>query len=495
MRLRLSVLPCLLLSLATGACHAAPEPAATSPADWNGVAKRDVQFAIDVLRRSHVGAIAGQYDIVASLETSSRSALLEAEQAKTERDYKRTLARLIFSVADPHTGINLQQSKIRAWNGLVLDRAGDLYRVAWSEPGWPHPLPPVNAVAQSCDGVWTGSFLKFGVTPFIPYGAEFPAAASTAARQAMFDNGLVVPPKQCTFALPDGSMRSYELPLREASEIGDERLQKIRRQFIAKARPPGLYPLADGMHWVGMPDFNGAKSGPAYEKLYPELEKLHKANWIVFDLRGNGGGDSSWGSRALNALYGKDYSAQLGELPAYAKLLIADQATIKLYQQYATSPDFAATRDESESILRKLEAGMAKGDKLVQVYGSTAESNASIAAKVRQRPGGPRIAAVIDRNCFSSCMNFLQQLRGIGDTVVLGETTWGYSPTGEINRFDLPSGNGALFIPSALYSSAQATREPFVPDLAYPGDLTDDERLMKWVAAELAKLKPGQKPR
>jgi hypothetical protein len=290
-------------------------------------------------------------------------------------------------------------------------------------------------------------------------------------------------------------MRSYELPLREASEIGDERLQKIRRQFIAKARPPGLYPLADGMHWVGMPDFNGAKSGPAYEKLYPELEKLHKANWIVFDLRGNGGGDSSWGSRALNALYGKDYSAQLGELPAYAKLLIADQATIKLYQQYATSPDFAATRDESESILRKLEAGMAKGDKLVQVYGSTAESNASIAAKVRQRPGGPRIAAVIDRNCFSSCMNFLQQLRGIGDTVVLGETTWGYSPTGEINRFDLPSGNGALFIPSALYSSAQATREPFVPDLAYPGDLTDDERLMKWVAAELAKLKPGQKPR
>ncbi len=495
MRLRLSVTPSLLLCLAAGASHAAPEAATTSPADWTALATRDVQFAVDALRRNHAGAIAGQYDIVASLETSSRSALLEAEQATTERDYRRTLARLIFSFADPHTSVNLNQLKIRAWNGLVLDRSGDQYRVVWSEPGWPHPLPPVNAVAQSCDGVWTGSFLKFGVAPFIPYGAEFPAAASTAARQAMFDNGLVIPPKQCTFALPDGSVRAYALPLREASEIGDEHVQKMRKQFIAKARPPGLYPLARGMHWVGMPDFNGAKSGPAYEQLYPELEKLHKANWIVFDLRGNGGGDSSWGSRALEALYGKEYSRQLGELPAYAKYLIADQATIGLYKHYATAPEFAASRDEFGAALRKLEAGMANGDKLVQVYGATAAEHAATAAKVRQRPSGPRIAAVIDRNCFSSCMNFLQQLRGIGDTVVLGETTWGYSPTGEINRFELPSGKGTLFIPSALYSSTQATREPFVPDLAYPGDMTDDDRLMKWVAAELARLKSGRKPR
>jgi hypothetical protein len=311
----------------------------------------------------------------------------------------------------------------------------------------------------------------------------------------MFDNGLVVPPKECAVVMPNGSVRSYALPLRPVSEIGEERLQQVVRRFAPKARPPGLYPLANGMHWVGMPDFNGAKSGPAYEKLYPELEKLRSEKWIVFDLRGNGGGDSSWGSRALSALYGKEYGEQLSGVPSYAKYLIASQATIDLYKHYATAPEFAASREEFEQVLVKLEASVKNGEKLVKVEGTAREDNAALAEKVRRRPRGPRLAAVIDRNCFSSCMNFLQQLRGIGDAVVLGETTWGYSPTGEINRFELPSGKGALFIPSALYSSLQATREPFVPDLAYQGDMADDQRLMKWVAGDLARLKPGQKPR
>lgn len=488
MPFRLPVLPSLLLSLTA---HAATPTASTAPAtDWSAIATRDVHFTIDALRHSHAGAVAGQYDVTAALENGARSALLEAEQAKTERDYKRTLARLIFSVADPHTNINLQQKTIIGWTGLVLDRVGDQYRVVWSEPGWPHPLPPANAVAQSCDGIWTGSFLKFGVAPFIPYGAEFPAAASTAARQAMFDNGLVVPPKQCAFVLPDGSVRNYALPLRPTPDIGEQRLQQVVRRYAPKARPPGLYPLASGMHWIGMPDFNGVTSGPAYEKLYPELEKLRADKWIVFDLRGNGGGDSSWGGRALQALYGKGYGEQLSGVPSYAKYLIASQATVDLYKHYASAPEFASSREESERALRKLEESLKNGDKLAQVYGTSMEENVALLEKVRRRPGGPRVAAVIDRNCFSSCMNFLQQLRGIGDTVVLGETTWGYSPTGEINRFELPSGRATLYIPSALYASLQATREPFVPDIAYHGDMGDDEGLMKWVRAELARMKP-----
>jgi hypothetical protein len=87
---------------------------------------------------------------------------------------------------------------------------------------------------------------------------------------------------------------------------------------------------------------------------------------------------------------------------------------------------------------------------------------------------------VIDRNCFSSYMNLLQQLRAISDTVVLGEPTWGYSPYGEIAGFDLPSGNGALYIASALYDSPQATRAPLEPDLAYRGNMADDAALATW---------------
>jgi hypothetical protein len=86
-------------------------------------------------------------------------------------------------------------------------------------------------------------------------------------------------------------------------------------------------------------------------------------------------------------------------------------------------------------------------------------------------------------------MNFLQQLQAMGDTVVLGEATIGYSPFGEIARYDLPSGRGAIYIPSAIYRTATATREPFVPDYAFSGSMADEDALQKWVNTTLDGVK------
>jgi hypothetical protein len=249
------------------------------------------------------------------------------------------------------------------------------------------------------------------------------------------------------------------------------------------------------MHLVGMPNFDGARSGAAYEKVYGELARLRDAQWIVFDLRGNGGGNSAWGTRALQALYGDQYGELLSDTPAYHKALVASQATIGALRTFANAPENVKQREVFLNFVQRLETAVQKGEPLAVVDDSSEAENRALLAKVRQRPGGPRLAAIIDRNCFSSCMNFLQQLRAIGDTVVLGEPTKGYSPYGEINRFELPSGNGALYVASALYASPQATREPFVPDLAYRGNMADDAALTTWVAATLAKTRPGQKPR
>lgn len=60
---------------------------------------------------------------------------------------------------------------------------------------------------------------------------------------------------------------------------------------------------------------------------------------------------------------------------------------------------------------------------------------------------------------------------------------------GEIARVALPSGRGTLSIPSALYVTAQATREPFVPDHPYAGRMRDDEALTAWVGRTLDGLK------
>lgn len=530
MPVRLPALPCLLLSVATATSHAATpaiapaaapaiaassaavpasSPAATAvaaaaatpaataaaapAANWNAIARQDMQFAIDTLRSSHAGVVGGKLDASAPLDSGAQAALIEAGQVQTERDYKRAMVRFIASFGDPHTSVQVKL-KTEAWTGVVLDRIDGQYRVVWSEPGWPTALPPVNAIAQSCDGVWVGTYLKTSVAPFSTRSMEYALAASDHARDMMFDNGLGWAPQRCTFTLPGGGARSFDLPLRPVADVGAQRIADVQKKYAAVARPTGLYPLAKGMHVASMPNFDGAESGAAYEKMYGELAKLRGAQWIVFDLRGNGGGNSDWGNRALKALYGEQYGEQLGEMASYGKRLIAAPATVTLFRRFADAPENAASRQELLGVVQRLESARQQGAPMAVLEDATAADNLALGAKVRQRPGGPRLAAIIDRKCFSSCMSFLLQVQAIGDTVVLGEPTLGYSPYGEIAGFKLPSGKGALGIASALYDSRQATREPFVPDLAYPGNMADDAALTKWVAATLAKTRPGQKP-
>lgn len=465
--------------------------ASAAATDWSAVAQADMKFAIDAVRSSHAGAVSGQIDVTAPLEAGSRAGMIEAANAKTEQDYRRALVRFINGFGDPHTAIQLRLAT-RAWTGVVLDQVDGGYRVIWSEPDWPHRLPPRGATVQSCDGVWIGTYLKSNVAPFSNQSLEYATTPSALARVSMFDIGLGWTPQRCTFQLAGGVVRDYALPLRAIEDgIGQERLRQVQRRYTAKASAVGLTPLAKDQQWVGMPDFNGGTSADAYQNLYRQLAALKQAKWIVFDLRGNGGGDSSWGNRALQALYGQAYGEQLGSTSSYVKSQIASPAAIALLQRYASLPQFAAAKPMFDDSIAKMQAALARGEPMARVEESSPEQAAALAAAVRTRPSGPRIAAVIDRGCFSSCMNFLQQISAIGDTVVLGEPTIGYSPYGEIGPYQLPSGNGAITLPSAIYRGAQATREPFLPAYRYHGDMADEAGLKAWVKATLAAIEPA----
>ena len=462
------------------------EPVTT---DWAAAARQDMQFAIDAIRTRHAGSVSGKIDVLDALESGARAGVLDADKVQTQQDYRRAMARFINGFGDPHTGINLHL-KTLGWTGVVLDRIDGQYRVVWSEPNWPNALPPKGAIVQSCDGVWIGTYLNAEVAPFINHSEEYPTSPSEFARQTMFDMGLGWTPKQCTFTLADGSRKSYDLPSQAVpGGVSEERIGEVQKHYRAAAKPVGLYALAADKRWVGMPNFDGRVSGAAYEQLYSQLAKLSKSGWVIFDLRGNGGGDSALGNRALKALYGDAYGEKLGDNAAYAKYVTADQATIDLYKKYSSAPEFATSREGLLKDVEKLEKARTAGDKMALFDGTTETEALALAAQIRTRPSGPRIAAVIDRRCFSSCMNFLQQIESMSDTVVLGEPTVGYSPYGEINRFNLPSGNGWIQIPSAVYSTFQAPREPFMPTIAYSGNVADDEALMKWVNATLTPLK------
>ena len=476
----------LLLALCAAGAASAAEPAVS---DWAALAQRDIAFAGAAMASKHAGVAAGDPSVTVPLETGLRAGLAEAGNVGGKQDYQRLMMRFIAGFGDPHTNIDVGQS-IRGWTGLVLDLVDGRYRVALAEPGWPSALPPAGAIVDGCDGVWFGSYLKTQVAPFVTDSVEYPSAFSTLAQKSMLDWGLGWTPKACAFTLPDGSRKTYALPLQNLADApAVAHARAALRVARAGAKPVGLTPLGPGRSWVGMPSFDGAREGAAYEALYPKLAALPKSGWVVFDLRGNGGGNSAWGRRALAALFGDAFAARLAKAGGAEKYLVADENSAALLKHYIAAPEFASSREETKADLAKVEAAMRAGEKLALVSG---EPGAAARPLVQvARPAGPRIAAVIDRNCFSSCMYFLQRIRAIDDSGVLGEATIGYSPFGEISEVALPSGQGKLYIPTALFKTAQGTRQPFVPDLAYAGNMADDAALQRWIGATLDKLGAG----
>jgi hypothetical protein len=478
---------------ATALCATAAQaaaPAAPAVSDWAAAARRDIEFAATTMAAQHAGVAAGVPSVTVPLETGVRAGLAEAANVRDAQDYRRLMMRFIAGFGDPHTGIDLHQST-SGWTGLVIDRVDGTYRVVWSEAGGPSALPPTGATAESCDGVWFGTYLKTQVAPFFSDSVEYPTTFSTLAQQSMLEQGFGWTPKTCVFALADGSRKTYTLSMRSLEDApASARLDNALRTAHAEAAPVGATPLGSGKAWGGktwggMPSFGGARHGAAYEALYAKLAALPRSGWVIFDLRGNSGGDSSWGTRALAALFGQAFADRVAEAGERQEYMVANANTAALLKHYIARPEFAASKTEMTADLAKVEAATRAGEKMALVKGERGAAAQPIA--LAKRPHGPRIAAVIDRNCFSSCMNFLQQIRAIDDSVVLGEATIGYSPFGEISAVPLPSGQGTLFIPTAQFKSSQPTRAPFVPDMPYLGNMADDAALQRWIATTLHK--------
>ena len=455
--------------------------------DWAAVSAKDISYAVELIRKKHIGSVSGHLNVTEPLLRGEAVALAEAAKAKSQQDYLRLMSRFFSSFGDPHTAIDLDLKRT-GWTGLIIDQVDGQFRVVWSEKNWPTALPAHGAIVQSCDGVWIGTYLQNKVMPYLSHAPEYPTSMSESARGMMMEGGLGLVPSHCVFSTPDGSPKDYQLSVLTFATDGNtsaSHLLEAERSIIPVARKVAVYTMEPDMHWVGMPSFGVSDGGKAYEQVYAELEKLKQDKWIVFDLRGNGGGSSSWGNRALVPLFGKSYSEQLAELGGLAKYMVATQDTLDFLRKYAADPNFAAAKAALEALVPKIELAMAQGHKLALVGGNDDSDPYSAKAGLKQKPAGPRIAAVIDRHCFSSCMNFLQQLKAIPDTVVLGEPTIGYSPYGEIAAYALPSGKGQVYIPGAYYKVAEATREMFVPDIPFTGNLADDARLMQWVGITL----------
>lgn len=375
--------------------------------------------------------------------------------------------------------------------GWVVVPRGDAYEVRASAPEWPVPLPPLGSRLLGCDGRSVDALLR-DVAPFSDRRGLVSGRGSLArqlSRLTLRSRAL----QRCDFAAADG--RRIALDVRYEGLSWDQWWGWFIDPLAeGKLDARNRYEFTDGVLWIQAANFKLAPNQvPELQSMLDALPTLRDVRAIVFDTRGNGGGDSSVGDRIFEAATGGLEFDRTGidELPVvHAQVRISDLALTGA-QQFVERrrAQYGAGSEElryAEEWLQLKQAAKAKGETWVrQVEGPRLDQAEMQRRNARlARFDGP-IALVTDDSCASACLDFADIVLRVPGAIHLGQVTQADSVYIDAALPRLPSGN-KLMIPLKVWRNrVRGNNEPLIPDVLLDLDALDEGAIRTRVVSAL----------
>lgn len=458
--------------------------------DWGARLRADATAFRDAVADSHPGPIDSEnprFNRV--LAAAYARALLRARTTTSFPQYVWALREFGAAFDDGHVGVDGEAKAVNEfgwhyrWPGFATALRGGKTVVVVSEGAG---APPLGAELKACDGQPADALAAARIGHFM--GRWMLASRREALSGQLFlppENPWLAPIRACTFGVA-GKVRRVTL---DWQPIPGSRRMELLAAAVGKRHtsPVSLERLADGSVWINLGSFDPDAASPRGKELAAliaqvarEAGSIRSAPRIVFDLRGNNGGSSSWISAIASSLWGQAaVDRAVPDTPVDWRTSDANYRTILNYVD-----QFGKTRAENPGSYDwavKMEAGLrearAQGLKLWR------EMPAPLPPA---DPNAPRVTArtfvLTDFGCGSACLDAVDVLTGVG-AVQVGQETGADTQYMEIRQQQSPDG-ARMFIPMKVYRDRRrGANEPAVPAYAWTGDMGDTEGLRKWIAA------------
>ncbi|MCB9946412.1 MAG: hypothetical protein H6842_01140 [Rhodospirillaceae bacterium] len=463
-------------------------PAAGQEPDWPALARQDLQAIHDVLDRDHPGPVIDP-DFRRRLDGGLDSALARAGRVADITQYLYLLIEYANALPDAHLSVwgNRQNPQ---WAGVhrgatlypgfvAAYRGGDILVGASLETGAPGTgLRLLGCGGDDAGGLAVANALRF-------QGDASLAADWVRAVPLMFlDQGQLDfrRPPSCRFLTAAGveEIALHWRPVRFAAV----------QPFLAAAGfgdpPPlgGLW-IADDTLWISLPTLE--PSGPAVQAmddLRAMVAQAPAGARIVFDLRGNAGGNSFLARGFAVALYGEPLVAW-GEQRLYSGIPDAVRASPgnrAHFQQFrdalgTTRPDDPGLARYLDTLIAGIDAALAAGQPLADL------GRPSKPVRTDPPPSAHdgQVIVVIDGRVFSSALLFVDLLQAIDDVTLVGWPTRAHGLYGEIREVALPGGWAWVSVSTKAFLSRAGGGGAVEPDIPWDGEIADTPGLQRWV--------------
>lgn len=453
-----------------------------SPSIWTVLARSDLEAIRNLLVENHPGPVDAENSRYGEwLRDGFAQASERAGNARSFADYERALRYFVNGFRDGHIGLSLAyQPRTYSWPRFLVGRV----------PGEDRDMvfhSRIDAIAegtelQSCDGQAVDALLAERVDPYF-FNADIPHVRGlNVVRLFTLDPGDEDQQfQQCSFVV-DGDVQTVDL---EWHRLSARTRSELFSQISAE-RPALGMTEREGIVFVGLPSFqqtgSGAESMQALiDEIFARRDELRNAT-VVFDVRGNGGGNSAWGERVATALYGEEWvdrvSASFDNTVDWrvSDSNIAHLDNIVEVTQRDGLDDMSAY---VVGIRDLLISAQARGDELARVPEPGAEPTGPPPAN----PISGRIYFLTDSRCGSACLDFADLMLLLPGVTHIGLPTYADAIYIDNTLETLPSGLATFSYSLKVYRNrVRANNEYYTPEILWPGGAMTSETITSWIA-------------
>ena len=399
-----------------------------------------------------------------------------------------------------HTPFQIYEAKTEVWTGWLLKATSNGYFVTYSKKG--ETYPPMNSRVISCDHQEIDTLLQERYAPYIDSRWHILKARDLAAKaltQQRATAGVLNRPtlSQCEFEI-GGATKTYPVTWLAVSE---DEVTAIQSQYQYPYHLPSLFQPAPDTVWVRARDFGlyTREAAQSQQQLLQDISVLAPKNTLfILDARGNAGGNSMNGSNIIGAIFSHDEQAlhYLGNQYNYRNQ--GAQAIYRTSWQLYWSNDYSykkvAANEGKESeyaqylehFLGRLKKALDAGEK------SLPQNETPIGYGIGDAPtdeweSTTKLVLITDKTCVSSCLDFVDSIKLLPNTLHLGEATDADTAYTEIAFMQSSYAKETFnfLVPVKKWNKRlRDDNKPYIPDIVYEGDMNDDAALQQWVLAQ-----------
>jgi hypothetical protein len=219
--------------------------------------------------------------------------------------------------------------------------------------------------------------------------------------------------------------------------------------------------------WITLPTFDlNIEQKKDFRNIIKVLSQLQTKKYIVFDLRGNEGGNSDYGSQIVNALFGNEYANQkkcLHNNKVFVDWRVSHGNLSHISSLLTRYPTNQSLQGVNEGLQESLE----RGDSFYREYSyETCGPTKNITSTSEF---GFKSIVITDSFNVSAALDFIDELKIMTKKVILiGQKTKADRVYMEVRSLPLPSGSGTFWFPIKVYRNRhRLDNEPYVPDIEF----------------------------